>query len=67
MEMGEEMCVTRRRGVADAFNQRVRGSVEKEGEEVNPLRSPRCVAAGQSDLLRQATAWRDSAARRQKG
>jgi len=35
MAMGEVMCVTRRQGVADAFNQRVRGSVEKEGEEVN--------------------------------
>jgi hypothetical protein len=29
IEMGGVMCVTRRRGVADAFNQRVRGSVSK--------------------------------------
>ena len=35
IEMGEEMCVTRRRGVADAFQQRVRGSVKKDGESVN--------------------------------
>ena len=53
MEMGEAMCVTRRQGVADAFNQRVRGSVKKIGEEVNPLR--------------QRTSEASSAARRQKG
>ena len=32
MAMGEEMCVTRRRGAAAAFYQHVRGNVKKVGE-----------------------------------